>query len=465
MASVFKRKDRKCYCAAWLNADGTRVVRSTGTVDKRLAARIAREWEEKDLARRSGLVDPAAERLTAHASSPISVHADAYRAFLAGKGGKERHIVQTDRYIREAVEGNCWATIRDITAEGFQRWLAERKRRDGFGARTFNARLIALRGFTSWLHRHGRLAVDPLITLQRRKESADRRLVRRVLSQEEFSTLIRTTLDGPIRSGMDGESRAMLYRVLAATGVRRSEATSLTRGSFVLDGQSGPLVVVSGAYTKNGTEAVLPLPRSLVEVLSEWLRDQGENTLWPLPQKSRARVLVPDLEDAGIEPGQSAKGQPVVDFHSFRHGYITALARSGASVKATQTLARHSDPKLTLNVYTHLELSDGRAAVENAFGSSNPPKSDQLRATGTTDFDAGERTRKRQRDTHTDSHTSASGCAQSNNEPSDDDAHKSLVFGDFRAPTHEDAGPDRSAPRRTRTFDPLIKSQLLYQLS
>ena len=27
------------------------------------------------------------------------------------------------------------------------------------------------------------------------------------------------------------------------------------------------------------------------------------------------------------------------------------------------------------------------------------------------------------------------------------------------------AGSDRSAPRRTRTFDPLIKSQLLYQLS
>ena len=44
----------------------------------------------------------------------------------------------------------------------------------------------------------------------------------------------------------------------------------------------------------------------------------------------------------------------VVDLHSLRHGYITAVGRSGTSLKTLQSLARHSDPRLTLNVYSHL---------------------------------------------------------------------------------------------------------------
>ena len=49
----------------------------------------------------------------------------------------------------------------------------------------------------------------------------------------------------------------------------------------------------------------------------------------------------------------------VVDFHALRATYITMLVRSGASVKEAQELARHSDPKLTMNVYTKLGISTG----------------------------------------------------------------------------------------------------------
>ncbi|MFM9996365.1 MAG: tyrosine-type recombinase/integrase [Phycisphaerales bacterium] len=54
--------------------------------------------------------------------------------------------------------------------------------------------------------------------------------------------------------------------------------------------------------------------------------------------------------------------------HSFRHGYVTALVRSGVPVKAAQRLARHSDPRLTLNVYAHFTIADDRAALAQAFG-------------------------------------------------------------------------------------------------
>jgi hypothetical protein len=52
-----------------------------------------------------------------------------------------------------------------------------------------------------------------------------------------------------------------------------------------------------------------------------------------------------------------------VDTHSLRHGYISALARAGVPIKVVQTLARHSDPKLTLGIYAHLSAFDLHDAI------------------------------------------------------------------------------------------------------
>jgi hypothetical protein len=44
---------------------------------------------------------------------------------------------------------------------------------------------------------------------------------------------------------------------------------------------------------------------------------------------------------------------------------ISALGRAGLPIKVHELLARHSDPKLNLNVYTHLSLQDTTRAVES----------------------------------------------------------------------------------------------------
>ena len=51
------------------------------------------------------------------------------------------------------------------------------------------------------------------------------------------------------------------------------------------------------------------------------------------------------------------------DFHSCRHLFITSLERAGIRPKVAQTLARHSDIRLTLGIYTHAELADQTAAI------------------------------------------------------------------------------------------------------
>jgi hypothetical protein len=51
------------------------------------------------------------------------------------------------------------------------------------------------------------------------------------------------------------------------------------------------------------------------------------------------------------------------DFHSMRHLFITSLERAGIRPKMAQVLARHSDIRLTMGVYTHVELNDRTAAI------------------------------------------------------------------------------------------------------
>ena len=68
------------------------------------------------------------------------------------------------------------------------------------------------------------------------------------------------------------------------------------------------------------------------------------------------------LTAAGL-PYRDADGR-VADFHALRHSYITLLERSGVSPKLAQELARHSDIRLTMNVYTHVRLHDLAGAVD-----------------------------------------------------------------------------------------------------
>jgi len=70
----------------------------------------------------------------------------------------------------------------------------------------------------------------------------------------------------------------------------------------------------------------------------------------------REKYLHPMLEKLGIETG---------GFHSFRHGIATALLADGASPALVQRQLRHSDARITLQVYGHVIGDQLRTAVQN----------------------------------------------------------------------------------------------------
>jgi site-specific recombinase XerD len=65
------------------------------------------------------------------------------------------------------------------------------------------------------------------------------------------------------------------------------------------------------------------------------------------------------------------------DFHSLRHLFTTNLERAGVTPKMVQTLARHSDIRLTLGIYTHVELHDQTAAIESLPGLGDEEDKDE----------------------------------------------------------------------------------------
>ena len=58
------------------------------------------------------------------------------------------------------------------------------------------------------------------------------------------------------------------------------------------------------------------------------------------------------------------------DFHANRHTFITNLCKAEISPKTVQTLARHSDIRLTMNLYSHVDLEDQSAAISKLPGIS-----------------------------------------------------------------------------------------------
>jgi hypothetical protein len=80
-------------------------------------------------------------------------------------------------------------------------------------------------------------------------------------------------------------------------------------------------------------------------------------------------MLALDLQAAGIEP---VTDSGVIDFHALRNSYVTHLVASGATVNVCQTLARHSDAKLTIGVYAKASV-EAKVAAVNALPDLTPP--------------------------------------------------------------------------------------------
>jgi integrase len=380
MASL--RKRGKVWYYRYVDSDGVK-REAKGCPDKRATEEMARAAEAEAARERAGLIDPKARRIAEAARRPIREHVNDYIASLTDANRNRQHIAQTRTYITRILTLAKIERTSDLAPSGVMRALGELASQ-GFSARSVNAHATAIKAFSRWLWRDGRTIDYALNAVVKRDETTDRRRIRRVLTADELGRLIEATRTAPPWRGLPGSDRVMLYAVAASTGFRRDELESLTPASFRLDLRP-PMIVCEAGYTKNHRQAEQPIPETLASLLRPWLASKATDrpVFHPLSQKT-GLMLATDLKRCGIESMDDA-GR-VVDMHSLRHGYITTLAKAGVPVKVLQTLARHSDPKLTLNVYSHLTVFDTAGALDALPDLTTPrPSSEPAKwlATGT----------------------------------------------------------------------------------
>src|SRR5262245_59183062 len=96
------------------------------------------------------------------------------------------------------------------------------------------------------------------------------------------------------------------------------------------------------------------------------------------------KILNRDLRLAGI-PKRDDRGR-TLDVHALRHTFGTLLSKGGVAPRTAQAAMRHSDIKLTMNVYTDPKLLDVRGALDALPAlplQGDKREGESLRATGT----------------------------------------------------------------------------------
>lgn len=380
MAKNSIRKRGKNYYYSWTDANGKR-REAVGCPDKRVTEEMQRKARSDAAQAKAGLVDPRMQRVADANRQDIAEHIDVFVKGMKAKNLNAQHVQQTEYCCRRVVELGRIRDLAGVTNSAVLKAVSSLKD-EGLSPRTCNAYITAFRSMIRFLWHDGRLTHDPLAGFKKLDETSDRRIQRRPLTADELKRLIETTERSGNSHGKSGEDRAVYYLIASMTGLRRGEIMSLTPESFHLD-DDPPVVVCEAAYTKAGVRAEQPLPEFLVGRLRTWLAGQpsGKAMFRTLPTHT-GKMVAEDLKRAGIEPVDPS-GR-IVDGHALRHTYITMLAKAGVPIKTLQTLARHSSPVLSLNVYSHLTVFDTAAALNALPDLSSQPATQALAATGTT---------------------------------------------------------------------------------
>ena len=205
-----------------------------------------------------------------------------------------------------------------------------------------------------------------------------------------------------------------LFATAIYTGLRKGELIGLQIRDIDLQNR---LLTVTRSYgrntTKNGRGAVIPIASELVAYLAEAIRRTLSQLVFPGDDGTMLsrhtpleEVLRRALAHAGIVenyehvcrrkgcklsstakdaelrrcPKDDSKLWPKavvrkIRFHDLRHTTASLLMMNGANPAAVQRILRHSDPKITTEVYGH--LSPGYLRAEADKLSFNPPGANQ----------------------------------------------------------------------------------------
>lgn len=176
------------------------------------------------------------------------------------------------------------------------------------------------------------------------------------------------------------ESHRLIFELLAATGLRRSELLALEGRHLALDSEQPPVKVRQRVRRRRGEGLVIgplksrhskrdvPIPRSLADRLAALGVGQDELMF----RSVAGSVLDPDnLAGRVLAPACATAGVAWAGFHTFRHTVASRLFAEGRNVVQVQRWLGHHSPSFTLDTYVHLldnDLGEPLQAQDESVG-------------------------------------------------------------------------------------------------
>ena len=301
--------------------------------------------------------------------SPLIIR-DFYRDHLM-KGYTAEDYIRTGRSRR----------VRDRKTGGWQRGLVDRP---GISYSTVKHVQAALHKALSEAVEMGLLETNPATGAVKKnklgKDDAPGQKVR-AWDADELATFLTST---------EGSEDYPLWRLVALTGLRRSEALGLKEEdlrpevpSILIRRVRVPLQggqVEEKPRTKNGTHREVLVDRETMEELQAMLRRRRGNVRVLrsndyLFVDDNGEPLGPNSVSYRFRCAVIAAGLPIIGVHGLRHTHISALIKDGQDVVTVADRVGHKSPKMTLDVYGHSRLEQQESAVASMARYSRNSKS------------------------------------------------------------------------------------------
>ena len=422
----------KFFMARYRDGSGQVVEVATNCKDEVAARAVLTQLERRSELIRAGVITATESDVADHAGAPLSRHLNRYEQHLRAKGCDPRRISMLRSRLERLARDCRFSKLNKMSAGPVEQWLVEQAD-VGMAASTRNSYREALVCFGNWCRRTHRLTSNPFADVPRADQKVDRRHQRRALTHTELLRLLKVARLRPLAEfgreiipteadpkrrprsratwkrehltfenidlaveraqeamkenpelvpelEQTGRERALIYKTLVLTGLRKGELASLTVGQLEL---TGPMAyaILDPADEKNRQGSNIPLRTDLVSELSSWLKqrldqlqEEARNNRKPIPMRLPAstplfripsgltRIFDRDLTVAGIS--KRDERNRVVDIHALRVTFGTHLCAAGVPLRTAQAAMRHSKPELTANIYTDPKLLDIAGAID-----------------------------------------------------------------------------------------------------
>ena len=282
--------------------DGSGVLRevATGCRDETAARKTLADLERRAELVKAGVMSSAEDAVADHQATSLQHHFEMFiaRRTKRAPNGLTSMCRDNGRFRLERIAADCgFIRLSDLNATTFDRWMQSRLTA-GMTPGNLNEYRKEIFGFGNWCVMTRRLVANPFLSVPKADAGNEGRK-RRSLTEPELVRLLDVARRRPLQEAQTirrgkrkgettanvrdavrvdlerlGRERALIYKTLVLTGLRKGELASLTVGQLELDAPM-PYVVLNAADEKNRRGSDIPLRPDLADDLRAWLNEKA----------------------------------------------------------------------------------------------------------------------------------------------------------------------------------------------